>query len=65
VKKKQITTNKASNQINELKFEIKMRRNRYTMEEGAGSWGRLHSEKLHNLYASPYVVMVIKSRRMR
>jgi hypothetical protein len=34
-------------------------------EEVVAGWKRLHSEKLHNLYASPYIIRVIKSRRMR
>jgi hypothetical protein len=34
-------------------------------EEVAGGWRRLHNEKLHNLYASPNVITVIKSRRVR
>jgi hypothetical protein len=25
----------------------------------------LHSEELHNLYSSPYIIMQVKSRRMR
>jgi hypothetical protein len=34
-------------------------------EEVAGSWRRLHIEELHNLYALPNIIRVIKSRRMR
>jgi hypothetical protein len=33
-------------------------------EEGARSWRRLHNEELHNFYASPDVIRVIKSRKM-
>jgi hypothetical protein len=33
-------------------------------EEVAGGWRRLHNE-LHNFYASPNIIKVIKSRRMR
>jgi hypothetical protein len=28
------------------------------------SWRKLHNDELHNLYSSPNIVMVIKSRRM-
>jgi hypothetical protein len=34
-------------------------------EELAGGCIRLHNEELRNLYASPIVVRVIKSRRRR
>jgi hypothetical protein len=33
--------------------------------EGDVSWSKLHNDELHNLYSSPNVVRVIKSRRMR
>jgi hypothetical protein len=31
----------------------------------AGGWKRLHNENLRNLYASPDIIRVNKSRRMR
>jgi hypothetical protein len=34
-------------------------------EEVAGGWRRLHNEELHNLYASPNIIMVIQSMRIR
>jgi hypothetical protein len=34
-------------------------------DEVTGEWRKLHSEELHNLYSSPYIIRQIKSRRMR
>jgi hypothetical protein len=30
-----------------------------------GGWRKLHNEDLHNLYSSPSVIRIIKSKRMR
>jgi hypothetical protein len=36
-----------------------------TWDKAAGGWTNLHNEELHNLYPSPNIIRVIKSRRMR
>jgi hypothetical protein len=34
-------------------------------EDVTGDWRKPHNEELHNVCASPNIIMVIKSRRMR
>jgi len=34
-------------------------------DEVTGEWGKLHNEELNDLYSSPSIVRLIKSRRMR
>jgi hypothetical protein len=31
-------------------------------DEGTGGWRKLHNEELHNLYSSPSIIRMIKSR---
>jgi hypothetical protein len=34
-------------------------------DEETEGWRKLHNEGLHNLYSSPSIIRIIKSRRMR
>jgi hypothetical protein len=34
-------------------------------DEVTGEWRKLHNKELHDLYSSPRVIRIIKSRRMR
>jgi hypothetical protein len=34
-------------------------------DEVMGSWRKLHNEELHDLYSSPSIISIIKSRTMR
>jgi hypothetical protein len=38
---------------------------RPTREEVVGGWRRLHNEELHNFYASPNIIRMMKPGRMR
>jgi hypothetical protein len=34
-------------------------------DEVTGEWSKLHNEELRDLYSSPSIIRIIKSRRMR
>jgi hypothetical protein len=34
-------------------------------DEVMGDWRKLHNEELHNLYSSPNIIRMIKSRKVR
>jgi hypothetical protein len=34
-------------------------------DEMIGGWTKLHNEELHNLYCSPSIIRIIKSRRIK
>jgi hypothetical protein len=37
----------------------------WKIDEVTGGWRKLYNEELHNLYSSPSIIRMIKSRRMR
>jgi hypothetical protein len=48
-------------------FENRVLRRIFVPKRGevTGEWRKLHNEEFHDLYFSPNIVRVIKSRRMR
>jgi hypothetical protein len=48
-------------------FENRVLRRIFGPKRGGvmGRWRKLHNEELHNLYSSPSIIRIIKSRRMR
>jgi hypothetical protein len=48
-------------------FENRVRRRIFgpRRDEVTGGWRKLHNEELHNLYSSPSIIRMIKSRRVR
>jgi hypothetical protein len=55
-------------QANRLRvFENRVLRRIFGLKrnEVMGGWRKLHNEKLHNLYSSPNIIRMIKSRRLR
>jgi hypothetical protein len=48
-------------------FENKVPRGifRPKRDEVTGGWRKLHNEKLHDLYSSPSIIRIMKSRRIR
>jgi hypothetical protein len=48
-------------------FENRVSRRIFGPKRGGvtGGWRKLHNEEFHNLYSSPSIIRIIKSRRMR
>jgi hypothetical protein len=48
-------------------FENKLLRRTFGLNRGevTGGWRKLHNEELHDLYSSPSIIRIMKSRSMR
>jgi hypothetical protein len=48
-------------------FENRVKRGTFgsNRDEIIGSWRKLHNEELYNLYSSPDIIRMIKTRRMK
>jgi hypothetical protein len=48
-------------------FENRVLRRIFEPKRGevTGGWLKLHNEELHNLYSSPYIIIMMKSGRMK
>jgi hypothetical protein len=46
-------------------FENRVLRFRPKRDEATGEWRKLHNGELHDLYSSPNITRIIKTRRMR
>jgi hypothetical protein len=48
-------------------FEVKVLRRIFGLkwDEMIGGWRKLHNEELHNLYSSPSIIRMVKSKRVR
>jgi hypothetical protein len=48
-------------------FENRMLRRIFGLKRDVvtGGWRKLHNEEHHNLYSSPSIIRIVKSRRMR
>jgi hypothetical protein len=58
--------NKELRRISERVFENRVLRRIFgPKREENGLWRKMHNDELHNLFSSPNIVRVIKSRRMK
>jgi hypothetical protein len=48
-------------------FENRVLRRKFGLkrDEVTGEWRKLHNKELHDLYSSPSIIRIIKSKRMR
>jgi hypothetical protein len=60
-----LSNNNIHNRLQVFENRVLRRIFRLKIDEVTGDWRKLHNDKLHNLYSSPNIITMIKSRRMR
>jgi hypothetical protein len=55
----------SGNAINSHRLKVFRRTFGQERDEVTGGWRKLHNEELHNLYSSPNIIRMIKSRRIK
>jgi hypothetical protein len=58
-------TLREEHRLRALKNRVPMRISGPKRDEIIRGWRNLHNEELHNLYSSPSIIRMIKSRRVR
>jgi hypothetical protein len=57
--------NLLSSRLLSKNLKIRIYKTIYKTDEVTGEWRKLHNKELHDLYSSPSIIRIIKSRRMR
>jgi hypothetical protein len=55
-------TLREEHRLKEFENRMLMRISRWKRDEMVGDWRKLHNEELHNLYTSPNIIKINKSR---
>jgi hypothetical protein len=60
-----VSDSKGGTQTEDVEIRVLRRIFGPKRDEMTGEWRKLHNKELHDLYSSPSIIRIIKSRRMR